>query len=301
MLDSEHPLLPLHPGTGRLHVPDRHGRIAGRGDGRRGRGARGAPALGRRDDERRRLLLSLATTVGRAPRPPHGPPASPHTRLAEHPGANMRRLGYLVRFPGSFWPPAILVLASIVLFPTVYLVYLSLRHWVITRPNQYFNGFDNFRRVLGSSHVLGLPRRHGRLPGRHRRGDARAGHGARRRPQPHLPGSRDRAGARGAAAAHPARGGRFHLALPAQPRDRHARLVDPAGARGGREHARRPQPGHGLDRHRRRVEPDVVHVPDPHRGAAGDPRQPLRSRAHRRGVAGCRSSSSSRCRCWCPR
>jgi len=63
----------------------------------------------------------------------------------------MRRLGHLVRFPGSFLAPAILVLAGIVLFPTVYLVYLSLRHWVITRPNQYFNGFDNFRRVLGSA------------------------------------------------------------------------------------------------------------------------------------------------------
>jgi multiple sugar transport system permease protein len=64
----------------------------------------------------------------------------------------MRRLGLLVRFPGSFLAPAILVLASIVLFPTVYLLYLSLRHWVVTRPNQqYFNGLDNFRRVLGSS------------------------------------------------------------------------------------------------------------------------------------------------------
>jgi len=64
----------------------------------------------------------------------------------------MQRLGHLVRFPGSFLAPAILVLASIVLFPTIYLVYLSLRHWVITRPNQqYFNGFDNFRRVLGSN------------------------------------------------------------------------------------------------------------------------------------------------------
>lgn len=64
----------------------------------------------------------------------------------------MRRLGPLVRFPGSFLAPAILVLASIVLFPTVYLLYLSLRHWVVTRPNQqFFNGLDNFRRVLGSN------------------------------------------------------------------------------------------------------------------------------------------------------
>jgi multiple sugar transport system permease protein len=62
----------------------------------------------------------------------------------------MRRLGHLVRFPGTFLAPAILVLASIVLFPTVYLLYLSLRHWVITRPNQYFSGLDNYRRVLGS-------------------------------------------------------------------------------------------------------------------------------------------------------
>lgn len=63
----------------------------------------------------------------------------------------MRRLGHLARFPGSFLAPAILVLASIVLFPTVYLLYLSFRHWVITRPAQYFNGFDNYRRVLGSA------------------------------------------------------------------------------------------------------------------------------------------------------
>ena len=62
----------------------------------------------------------------------------------------MRNLARLLRFPGSFLAPAILVLASIVLFPTVYLIYLSLRHWVITRPAQYFSGFANFRLVLSS-------------------------------------------------------------------------------------------------------------------------------------------------------
>jgi multiple sugar transport system permease protein len=56
----------------------------------------------------------------------------------------------LTRFPGAFLAPAVVVLASIVLFPTVYLLYLSTRHWVVTRPIQYFSGLDNYRLVLGS-------------------------------------------------------------------------------------------------------------------------------------------------------
>lgn len=62
----------------------------------------------------------------------------------------MRRIQRIFHFPIAFLAPAIIALASIVLFPTVYLLYLSLRHWVITRPNQYFNGFDNYRLVLTS-------------------------------------------------------------------------------------------------------------------------------------------------------
>jgi multiple sugar transport system permease protein len=56
----------------------------------------------------------------------------------------------LTRFPGAFLAPAVVVLASIVLFPTIYLIYLSTRHWVVTRPAQYFSGLDNYRLVLGS-------------------------------------------------------------------------------------------------------------------------------------------------------
>jgi len=67
----------------------------------------------------------------------------------------MRRLGLLLRFPGAFLAPAILVLASIVLFPTGYLLYLSVRHWVITRPFQYFSGLDNYRLVLTSPSFWG--------------------------------------------------------------------------------------------------------------------------------------------------
>lgn len=57
----------------------------------------------------------------------------------------------ITRFPGAFLAPAILALAAIVLFPTVYLFYLSFRHWVVTRPAQYFSWFDNYRLVLTSS------------------------------------------------------------------------------------------------------------------------------------------------------
>lgn len=59
----------------------------------------------------------------------------------------LRRVG---RFPASFVLPAVLVLAAIVAFPTVYLLVLSLRHWVIIEPLRYFDGVGNFLRVLRS-------------------------------------------------------------------------------------------------------------------------------------------------------
>jgi len=55
------------------------------------------------------------------------------------------------RFPGVFLAPAIITLAAIVLFPTAYLLYLSFRHWVVTRPEKYFSGLANYGLVLGSS------------------------------------------------------------------------------------------------------------------------------------------------------
>ncbi|MEJ2288187.1 MAG: sugar ABC transporter permease [Deinococcales bacterium] len=59
--------------------------------------------------------------------------------------AFLQRLG---RFPTSFVLPAVLVLAAIVAFPTVYLLFLSVRHWVIIEPARYFDGLGNFVRVL---------------------------------------------------------------------------------------------------------------------------------------------------------
>jgi multiple sugar transport system permease protein len=57
----------------------------------------------------------------------------------------------ILRFPTTFLAPAVTVLAAIVVFPTLYLLYLSTRHWVIVRPNQYFVGLENFRTVLSTS------------------------------------------------------------------------------------------------------------------------------------------------------
>jgi multiple sugar transport system permease protein len=63
----------------------------------------------------------------------------------------LQRIQRNLHFPGLFLAPAVVALASIVLFPTIYLLYLSLRHWVITRPGQYFVGFANFQKVLASN------------------------------------------------------------------------------------------------------------------------------------------------------
>jgi multiple sugar transport system permease protein len=54
----------------------------------------------------------------------------------------------IFRFPGTFLAPAVVALAAIVVFPTLYLLYLSTRHWVIIRPRQYFVGLGNFVAVL---------------------------------------------------------------------------------------------------------------------------------------------------------
>lgn len=46
--------------------------------------------------------------------------------------------------------PMVVALATVVLFPTVYLFWMSLQHWVITDPNRGFGGFDNFRKLFDS-------------------------------------------------------------------------------------------------------------------------------------------------------
>lgn len=59
-----------------------------------------------------------------------------------------------VRRPG--WPvwfllPAVGMLATVVLFPTVYLVWMSLQHWVVTSPPRSFTGIDNYTLLLNGA------------------------------------------------------------------------------------------------------------------------------------------------------
>lgn len=49
-----------------------------------------------------------------------------------------------------FVAPAILALATVVLFPTVYLFWMSVTHWMVTDPERYFSGAENFRHLLGA-------------------------------------------------------------------------------------------------------------------------------------------------------
>jgi multiple sugar transport system permease protein len=54
-----------------------------------------------------------------------------------------------------FVAPAILALAMVVLFPTVYLLWMSLTHWVVTDPEIYFGGTENFRELLAATDFWG--------------------------------------------------------------------------------------------------------------------------------------------------
>ena len=56
--------------------------------------------------------------------------------------------------PGwRFWfvAPMVAALATVVLFPTVYLFWMSTQHWLVTDPSRYFTGTDNFARLFGGS------------------------------------------------------------------------------------------------------------------------------------------------------
>ena len=57
-----------------------------------------------------------------------------------------------------FVAPAILALAMVVLFPTVYLFWMSVTHWVVTDPLTYFGGAENFLELLGSTDFWGAAR-----------------------------------------------------------------------------------------------------------------------------------------------
>jgi multiple sugar transport system permease protein len=50
-----------------------------------------------------------------------------------------------------FVAPAILALGTVVLFPTVYLFWMSVTHWVVTDPETYFGGAENFQQLLGAT------------------------------------------------------------------------------------------------------------------------------------------------------
>lgn len=54
--------------------------------------------------------------------------------------------------PGwRFWfvLPMVVALATVVLFPTVYLFWMSTQHWLVTDPARYGVGLDNIQRLIG--------------------------------------------------------------------------------------------------------------------------------------------------------
>lgn len=52
-----------------------------------------------------------------------------------------------------FWfvIPTVLALGTVVFFPSGYLLWMSVSHWVITQPGVYFDGVANFANLFGSS------------------------------------------------------------------------------------------------------------------------------------------------------
>lgn len=52
-----------------------------------------------------------------------------------------------------FWfvVPTVLALGTVVLFPSVYLLWMSVSHWVVTQPGVYFDGVANFANLFGSN------------------------------------------------------------------------------------------------------------------------------------------------------
>lgn len=56
-----------------------------------------------------------------------------------------------MRLDWRFWflAPMVTALATVVLFPTLYLFWMSTQRWIITSPPRRFAGLDNFARLLG--------------------------------------------------------------------------------------------------------------------------------------------------------
>ena len=50
-----------------------------------------------------------------------------------------------------FIAPMVMALATVVLFPTGYLFWMSTQHWLVTDPVRFYNGIDNFTRLIGGS------------------------------------------------------------------------------------------------------------------------------------------------------
>jgi multiple sugar transport system permease protein len=50
-----------------------------------------------------------------------------------------------------FVVPTVLALGTVVFFPSGYLLWMSVSHWVVTQPGVYFNGFANFSNLFGST------------------------------------------------------------------------------------------------------------------------------------------------------
>jgi multiple sugar transport system permease protein len=59
-----------------------------------------------------------------------------------------------------FWfvAPMIVALGTVVFFPTVYLFWMSVTHWMVTDPNTYFAPAENFSELLRSSDFWGATR-----------------------------------------------------------------------------------------------------------------------------------------------
>ena len=52
-----------------------------------------------------------------------------------------------------FWfvTPMVVALATVVLFPTVYLFWMSSQHWLVMDPVRHFSGVENFGLLVSSS------------------------------------------------------------------------------------------------------------------------------------------------------
>ena len=58
-----------------------------------------------------------------------------------------------MRLDWRFWflAPMVMALATVVLFPTLYLFWMSTQHWIVTDPPREFAGLDNFARLFGGT------------------------------------------------------------------------------------------------------------------------------------------------------